>query len=1003
MTPGQLHSPQIITTTRGDCWARRLLYSLGALCLVLLLLGIGVQPAAASGQEGDACFVSGSTGSLTLTEGESGPELTCVTGDSAAPITTPIGGACLSEDTRFYSVDGCVTNGQVCSLDDVDGTYQSGQCAAAAPTPSSPSIVTPPGGLTASNDLNIGTSAPPGADGARQSTLCVNASPFVGGGIGIVSGTVLCYTGDAAMTNVYAYQTSSGSLGVGPVSSTAVGGTWSGLTAQDFWATRNITAEGSIIAQGGAFLSGGDTQILSGSGQTGLQVTDAGVLVAAVGTGTAAGNDATVVVTPGNIVLTSTNPDETAQIGMTTVDGQMRIVQSVIHNDGALGALEINAGEVLGQAIDGNSFSRLQLLPEQAQTLSTDGTSTSFTQIIPDQILTQTTDGISTTTFVIDPAEAQLIAYDRALLHGGQTIGAGYSGTVTLGAYAGEGITTSGASIRGEYRNSPLNIGELTLGTAGAGAVLTGVASDPDGESIGTGIAGVSAGSGDALFLTGQATGSGTAVNIDGQAIDTGAPAIQLTGSLTGDTSVPSILIDGEASGSDSDSLRSRTGVLVTGSGNTSGSGTVSDAGVANWADVALMSRNFETGAPQGLGTAIIVNDYGVDIISAPLVAEQNDRSLNTFASGAGNTVGTTQVNVFGTGGPGTVINAIGHGGAEQTSVTVNTIGLGGGGVTDNTIGTAGVRGSVTNNTIGQGAAGPVNNAFGNASQTETGRVTNTIGMGGAANVSNTIGSAGQAGTQVVNSFGASGPGNVLNLIGTGTIGFSKNYFGNAHPRTNVNLEAGGSEINMRNGIVLTSLRPVAGLGNSVLPDATQQTSTLSGAVLRGASVEHATVDSTGRLLIQSGPVMQSTAVMSVVNGYGRTHGLVVNERQATLSGGTRASSSMTLDDSGARFGRAGDNSPIRVSGIADGQGAFDAVNIRQLHRAVAAAMATAPQVTPLPGQSGLGVGIGHYGSEQAIGLSFAHLSDRQVQFNLSAAHGGGRHTAIRTGMGFIW
>jgi len=1031
------HSPPPYRMLRGVC------ATLALLCALLLLDAVD-NTALASGAVGDACYVGGSTGALTLVPGVPPEEDTLVCDTTATP-TTPVGGACVADDTRFYSgaTDGCVTNNQSCSIDDDQlGSFQNGLCAATAPTPSEPSVITPPGGLTPSDELLISSSAPPGYDGARQSTLCVNASPFVGGGIGIVSGTVLCYNGDAATTNVYAYQTSAGSLGVGPISSSRIGGTWSGLTAQDFWATRNITAQGSIIAQGGALLSGGDTQILSASTQTGMQVTDAGVLIAAIGSGAATGRDATVQVEPGSIVLSASTPTESAQLGMTTdAEGRMRITQSVTDPDSSgfisvgadeitqavidaegSGSIMIGADEItqavtnadgsgvirvgadgITQAVvdaDGSGF--VSLGADQLVNQISAGESFSYTQLSAEQARTLSTDGTSVSAFTLAPTEAQLIAYDRALLQGGQTTGSGYSGTVTLGEYAGDGITSSGVSLLGVYRNSPENIGNVVLGTADAGAVVTGVTTDPDGDSVGAAVYGSSAGSGDALILSGVATGSGTAVNIQGAALDTGAPAIQLIGSLTGETSVPSILIDGEASGSDSDSLRSRTGVLLTGSGNTGGSGTVSEAGVANWADVAIVSRNYETGVAQGLGTAIIVNDYGVDIRVAPLVAGQNDRSLNTFASGANNSAGTTQVNTFGTGGAGSVFNHIGHGGAEPSSVTVNTIGLGGGGLTENVIGSAGERGSVTNNTIGEGGAGPVNNAFGNASQTETGRVSNTIGMGGAANVSNTIGSAGQAGTQVVNSLGASGPGNVLNLIGTGSVGFSKNYLGNADPRTNVNLEAGGSEINLRNGIALTTIRPAAGLGTSVLPAATQDTETLSGGVLRGAAVEHAVVDSTGKVLIQTGPVQESTAAMVVVNGLGNAHGLIVTERQATLSGGTR-SSSLTLDDAGARFSRPGDGTPIRVTGVADGQSAFDAVNIRQLHRAVAASMATAPQVNLLPGQFGVGVGLGHYGSEQAIGISFAHLSERQVQFNLSAAHGGGRHTAVRTGLGFAW
>jgi hypothetical protein len=537
-----------------------------ALLLVMWLLAAPDNTAHASGAAGDACYDGTSTGALVLqpidlSDPASGSVLVC---DATETPTTPVGGACVAADTRFYSeTDGCVTNNQFCTISAAlgggDGSYQNGICAAAAPAPSEPSVLEPPGGLTPSDQLQISSSAPPGFGGARQSTLCVNASPFVGGGLGVVSGTVLCYSGDAAMTNVYAYQTSPGSIGIGPVSTSAIGGTWSGLTAQDFWATRNITAQGSIVAQGGALLSGGDTQILSGSGQTGMQVTDAGVLIAAIGSGTDIGRDATVVIEPGSIVLTASTPTETAQLGMAPdASGNMRITQSVT-GAASSGFTSVGADEILSQVTAGTSFSRTLLSAEQAQTLSTDGTSSSVLTLEPTEaellttdgtagsvltlepteatllttdgtsssvltlepteaellttdgtsssvltlepteatllttdgtagsVLTLepteatllTTDGTSNSRFTLEPTEATLLAEERALLQGGQLSDPGYSGVVTLGEYSGSGITSSGASMVGVYRNSPENIGSVTLGTADAGAVVTGVTSDP--------------------------------------------------------------------------------------------------------------------------------------------------------------------------------------------------------------------------------------------------------------------------------------------------------------------------------------------------------------------------------------------------------------------------------------------------------------------------------------------------------------------------------------------
>lgn len=174
--------------------------------------------------------------------------------------------------------------------------------------------------------------------------------------------------------------------------------------------------------------------------------------------------------------------------------------------------------------------------------------------------------------------------------------------------------------------------------------------------------------------------------------------------------------------------------------------------------------------------------------------------------------------------------------------------------------------------------------------------------------------------------------------------------------------------------------------------------------VMKDTNAAHAVVDANGKISFAPGVSEQSSSALTLTNGFGNVHGFMVNETQATMSGGIY-SSSLTLNDNGATFSNSATGRPIQVHGVADGTASHDAVNVQQLNRGIAASMATAPQIGYLqPGESGLGVGFGSYGGNTALGLSFAHLSPANVQYNLGVAHGdGGRSTAVRAGVGWKW
>lgn len=405
----------------------------------------------------------------------------------------------------------------------------------------------------------------------------------------------------------------------------------------------------------------------------------------------------------------------------------------------------------------------------------------------------------------------------------------------------------------------------------------------------------------------------------------------------------------------------STTGVLITGSGQNSEVYSTDDrnAGkIPTWADVAIQSKSYGKGDAT-LGSAILVTDYGVQIISPQPTGTQTI----TNETGINNSTGV-------------IVN---NSGSNTSS----------GSVTNNNGMNSG-SGSVVNNTGGLSGSGSATNNIGNASSGSTGNVTNTFGQNDGAGLMN-------------NNFGG-GSGSSTNNIGVGS-GVSNTTIGSTTIGSSVKSQAGGSSSTMSNGVATTSVNPSAGVGDSLLLGATQQTSGNSGTVLKGATGTHTTVDINGKLGTTSASAVasQTSASMTITNGLGNTHGFFVNEQQATISGGTR-SSSLTLDDRGATFSRNSDGAPVQVHGVADGSNDFDAANIRQLHRAVAASMATIPQISLKPGETGLGVGTGFYGNHSAIGVHLAHQSSDGAQFNIGVATSGANsQTAVRAGVGWKW
>lgn len=196
----------------------------------------------------------------------------------------------------------------------------------------------------------------------------------------------------------------------------------------------------------------------------------------------------------------------------------------------------------------------------------------------------------------------------------------------------------------------------------------------------------------------------------------------------------------------------------------------------------------------------------------------------------------------------------------------------------------------------------------------------------------------------------------------------------------------------------------VTSSGTSIL-GSSLTTSGGSAIVMKGTDALHATVDANGKITMETGVSAQSSTAMTLTNGIGNVHGLIVNETQATLSGGVN-SSSMTLNDNGATFSDSATGRPVQVHGVDDGTADFDAVNVRQFAASIAAVSAATS--IPMPDASKntlVGVGVGHHMGKTAVAVGINHRMTAMSMIKATIASGisrGGR-PVIGVGMGWGW
>lgn len=335
-------------------------------------------------------------------------------------------------------------------------------------------------------------------------------------------------------------------------------------------------------------------------------------------------------------------------------------------------------------------------------------------------------------------------------------------------------------------------------------------------------------------------------------------------------------------------------------------------------------------------------------------------------ANSANNITGTTNVNTTGT-----ATTNIGNGNAA-VNVSGNT-----------SINT----GAANTNTTSINTAGTGNVTVGNANNTTSlNSATNNIGVNAFATTNN-------MGTGTAASS---------NNIGTGTA-VTTNRIGNTNAATTVTSTAGNASQSLANNSANTLV--TGGTSGLTARTGVANVSTNAQVLLQNSG--GTTVDANGKILTagSTGYVAPTapTAAMTLTNGYGNTHGLVVTESQSTLSGGTQ-SSSMTLNDRHARFSRASDGAPITVTGVADGRDDFDAVNVRQFAGAVAAVSAQANIPGLQQGQDkSIGVGLGNFMGKTALGLGLNYRGEKNGVYRLSVATGmnGGAKPVV--GAGAAW
>lgn len=437
----------------------------------------------------------------------------------------------------------------------------------------------------------------------------------------------------------------------------------------------------------------------------------------------------------------------------------------------------------------------------------------------------------------------------------------------------------------------------------------------------------------------------------------------------------------------------------------------------------ALNTTTIQSGTNVITGAANSMLSSGGNIITAATtnaISAVNGNSISATGATGVNTMTAVANNTLGVTGNGSSNNLLAN--AAGASNNISATGTGGSnnvsGTTNVNVGTGGnVNNFATNINTGTNTQAV---SIGNTEMVGTNLVTarsgNTVmrldnGEGrlwaGQARVD--LGTNGTSGTTSATGSGGLTVYNTAQTIGSSVGGvvtgkqYQNQINGNLFVDGNVYIN-GTLDYVSRNAANTTVIGNNAATSN--LANATVATSGGMAVVMKGTNVTttQSVVDANGRITnmpVSAGaPAAESTASLTLTNGQGNTHGLVVTEGQTTMSGGT-SSSSLTLDDNGATFSNAATGQPVRVHGVYDGRDDFDAVNVRQLGAgvAMASALAAMPQVDANK-RFNLTAGVGNYlnTSALAIGGSLRVRPSTLVRFG--AAFSTNRQRMVNVGVG---
>ena len=285
--------------------------------------------------------------------------------------------------------------------------------------------------------------------------------------------------------------------------------------------------------------------------------------------------------------------------------------------------------------------------------------------------------------------------------------------------------------------------------------------------------------------------------------------------------------------------------------------------------------------------------------------------------------------------------------------------------------------------------------------------------LNGATKINNTLDVTGQTTTAGITNTGNFTQTGVTNINTTGTAATT---LGNTAAGTKVTARGGNASAALANDTASMAVTGVGMIGG--------------GMTVVNAGQTGAVVNANGQ--IGSGATTETTAALTVTNSLGNTHGFVVNQSSATMSGGTQ-STSMTLNDNGATFSNAATGNAVQLHGVAPGTAGTDAVNVNQFNGlgnqlngvgkqvinlgnqinqnatraysgiAQIAAMSAIP--TPVAGKNySIGMGGGFYAGQQAI--AFGGKAVIAENFTVGASLGTGfssNNMAASVGAGYSW